>query len=90
MAISIFEISNFVEDDFGYREIVSYKRATDARQRLLSVQPGLFLLPIISVFFFEVVGTALPCYHHHSTISNPVFIGNRHIYNTWVVCLLMK
>lgn len=83
MAIRIFETSNFVEDDFGYREIVSYKRATDASQQLLSVQPGLFLLPVISVFFFEVVGTALPCYHHrHSTVSNPVFIGNVHIYNT--------
>lgn len=83
MAISIVETSNFVEDDFGYREIVSYKRATNASQRLLSVQPGLFLLPIISVFFFEVVGTALHCYHHHhSTVSNPVLLGSTHIYNT--------
>ena len=42
MAISIFETSNFVKDDFSYREIVSYKRATDASQQLLSVHLAFF------------------------------------------------
>lgn len=70
MAISIFETSNFVEDDFGYREIVSYKGATDASQQLLSVQPGFFCF-LSSLFSFEVVGTALPCYHHRHSLSQP-------------------
>lgn len=91
MAIRIFETSNFVEDDFGYREIVSYKGLLMQVSNWYLCNLAFFLLHCHLCFLLWLLEQPYLATNTVIPLSpTQCLLVNVHIYNTWVVCLLMK